>query len=95
MNYCTYFDKNYLSRGLALYNSLLKNHKAKFHLYIVAIDQFTYDFLKKKNFKFITCIYVADFENKELQKVKKKDHRLSTCGPAPLVLYFFLFKNTN
>ena len=48
MNYCTYFDKNYLSRGLALYNSLLRNHKLKFHLYIVAFDKFTYNFLKKK-----------------------------------------------
>ena len=71
MNYCTYFDKNYLSRGLALYNSLLRTHKTKFHLYIVAFDKFTYNFLKKKNFKFITCIYFKNFENRELKKVKK------------------------
>ena len=50
MNYCTYFDKNYLSRGLALYASLLKNHKSKFHLHIIAFDKFTFDFLKKKKF---------------------------------------------
>ena len=68
MNYCTYFDKNYLSRGLALYNSLLKNHKNKFHLYIIVFDKFTYDFLEKKNFKFITCVYYQELENKELKK---------------------------
>lgn len=93
MNYCTYFDKNYLSRGLALYNSLLKNHKTNFHLYIIAFDQFTYKFLKKKNFKFITCVYATDFENKELQKVKKirtSVEYLWTCTPS--IIFFFIRK---
>jgi len=93
MNYCTYFDKNYLSRGLALYASLLKNNKNKFHLYILAFDRFTYDFLKKKNFKFITCVYFQDFENKELKKVKKKRTIVEyfwTC--TPFVIFFFIKK---
>jgi hypothetical protein len=93
MNYCTYFDKNYLSRGLALYNSLLKNHKNNFHLFIIAFDKFTYDFLKKKNFKFITCVYFEDFENQELKKVKKKRttvEYLWTCTPS--IIFFFIQK---
>jgi hypothetical protein len=93
MNYCTYFDKNYLSRGLALYDSLLKNHKAKFHLYIVAFDQFTYDFLKKKNFKFISCVYFEDFENQNLKKVKKDRtlvEYLWTCTSS--IIFFFIQK---
>ena len=93
MNYCTYFDKNYLSRGLALYDSLLKNHKTKFHLYIVAFDKFTYDFLVKKKFKFISCIYFEDFENLELKKVKKDRtlvEYLWTCTPS--IIFFFIQK---
>ena len=93
MNYCTYFDKNYLSRGLALYASLLKNHKSKFHLYIIAFDKFTYDFLKKRNFKFTTCVYYQDFESKQLKKVKMKRtvvEYLWTC--TPFVIFFFIQK---
>ena len=93
MNYCTYFDKNYLSRGLALYSSLLKNHKNKFHLYIIAFDKFTYDFLKKKNFKFITCVYFQDFENKELKKVKTKRTIVEYFWTStPFVIFFFIQK---
>ena len=90
MNYCTYFDKNYLSRGLALYSSLLKNHKSRFHLYVIAFDMFTYNFLKKKNFRFITCIYHQDFEDSDLKKVKKKRsvvEYLWTCTPS-IILFF-------
>ena len=95
MNYCTYFDKNYLSRGLALYSSLLKTHKTKFHLYIVAFDKFTYDFLKTKKFKSITCIYYEDFEDKELKKVKKKRSKVEylwTCTPSIII---FLIQKYN
>ena len=93
MNYCTYFDKNYLSRGLALYSSLLKNHKSRFHLYVIAFDMFTYNFLKKKNFRFITCIYHQDFEDKDLKRVKKKRSAVEylwTCTPS--IILFFLQK---
>lgn len=93
MNYCTYFDKNYLSRGLALYASLLKNHKSKFHLYIIAFDKFTYNFLKKKNFKFITCIHQDDFEDQDLKKIKKSRTTVEyfwTCTPS--IILFFIKK---
>lgn len=93
MNYCTYFDKNYLSRGLALYNSLKRNHKSNFHLYVIAFDNFTYNFMKKNNFKFITCIYYKDFEDKNLKKVKKNRTTVEyfwTCTPS--ILLFFIQK---
>ena len=90
MKYCTYFDKNYLSRGLALYDSLLKNSKRNFHLYIIAFDKFTYNFLKKKKFKQVTCIYYEDFENEELKKIKKSRtlvEYLWTCTPSIIFFY--------
>ena len=68
MNYCTYFDKNYLSRGLALYASLLKNHKSKFHLHIIAFDKFTFDFLKKKILNLLRVFIIKILKTKSLKK---------------------------
>ena len=47
VNYCTLFDSFYLTRGLAMYESL-KRQTGNFHLYIFAFDDDTYSFLKKK-----------------------------------------------
>ena len=41
---CTYFDRNYLSRGLALISSLEK-HASKFKIYILTLDRYTFDYI--------------------------------------------------
>ena len=43
-NLCTLFDYNYMDRGIALYQSL-KKYAADFRLYILCMDQMTYDTL--------------------------------------------------
>ncbi|MBU1013191.1 MAG: glycosyl transferase [Bacteroidetes bacterium] len=68
-NYCTLFDRNYLTRGLAMYESL-KKHSANFHLYIFAFDDQSYSLLKKLNLESITVISLNEFEDEELLKVK-------------------------
>lgn len=45
MNYfCTYFDQNYLARGLTLFRSL-KVHASPFVLWVLCLDPGTYDYL--------------------------------------------------
>lgn len=68
-NFCTLFDSNYLSRGLALYESL-ENVCDDFHLYIFAFDQRAANVLNKLALPHATIIGLKDFEDDELLKVK-------------------------
>lgn len=78
MDFCTLFDSNYLTRGLALYHSLLK-HCPDFHLYIIAFDDTCYKILMKLRLNCITVISLKEFENGELLKVKKGRTRAEYC----------------
>ena len=53
---CTYFDYNFLPRGLALFYSIKRYHK-EFDLFVLALDARTYDYLldlEEKNLKLIS-----------------------------------------
>lgn len=84
MNYfCTLFDSNYLTRGLAMYYSLI-NVKEEFELYIVCFDNLAYDILKSLKLRNVVAIPLYDFENKELLRVKStrsKGEYCWTCTP--------------
>jgi hypothetical protein len=69
INFCTLFDKNYLSRGIALYNSLDENC-SEFHLYIFAFDDKVNKILKELNLEKATIISLEEFEDEELLSVK-------------------------
>jgi hypothetical protein len=69
LNFCTLFDSNYLSRGLALFESL-KMVSSGFHLYIVAFDEESYRYLASIGEKDLTVISLSEFENEDLLKVK-------------------------
>ncbi len=86
--YCTYFNKNFLLKGLALHSSLIKfNPDAK--LWILAFDKYTENLLEKMRLKGVTTISLKDFEDKELLKVKSTRNKVEyiwTCTPS-LPLY--------
>lgn len=69
LNFCTLFSANYLSRGLVMYESLLK-HCDHFHLYIFAFDDVSYSYLKQQDYQHLTVISLAEFEDEELLRVK-------------------------
>lgn len=62
LNFITLFDKNYMSRGIVLYNSLVEHCKDDFTLYVLAMDDITVDYLKKINFKKLLIITVNDIK---------------------------------
>ncbi len=82
-NFCTLFDSSYLTRGVAMYESLLK-HCDHFHLFIFAFDQYCYKLLTTKDLPNVTVISLKDFENEELLRVKEtrtKGEYCWTCTP--------------
>lgn len=93
-NYCTLFDSNYLSRGLAMYESLKKQCDT-FHLYIFAFDDRSYTLLKKLNLDSVTVLAQTEFEDEALLKVK--DDRTTgeycwTCTPSIIKYSIETFK---
>ncbi len=68
-NFCTMFDKNYMAKGLTLYHSLLKQ-AFPFHLWVLCLDQESYEFIKKMNFDYITPIPLQELEDESLLSIK-------------------------
>jgi hypothetical protein len=88
LNFCTLFDSNYLSRGLALFESLKKT-AISFHLYVVAFDEECYAYLRKLNHSELTPISLNDFEDEKLKQVKSERTSAEycwTCTPS-IILY--------
>jgi hypothetical protein len=69
-NFCTLFDSNYFTRGLALYYSLEKNCP-DFNIYIFAFDQKTYELLRGMALNKATIISLKEFEDEELLRIKQ------------------------
>lgn len=67
--YCTYFDRGFLLKGLALHESLIR-YAPDAKLWILAFDKYTEDILKKIKLKGVTVVPLRDFEDKELLAIK-------------------------
>ena len=92
--FSTLFDRNYLYKGLALYESLKKQCSA-FHLYIFALDDTTHEILSSQNLDFITVIHLSEIETEALLKVKPLRNKVEyywTCGPESILYAIKNFK---
>ena len=72
VNFCSYFDQNYLTRFLVLRDSLIRT-KCNHHFYILLLDDISFSFFKKKKLKNVTYCKLNELEDNklELNKVKK------------------------
>ncbi|WP_122402309.1 glycosyl transferase [Bradyrhizobium vignae] len=59
--YCTCFDRNYLSRGLALYHSL-RRHAPGSRLWVLCLDQVAYQLLRDQALPDLIPVQLSDFE---------------------------------
>ncbi|TAH04960.1 MAG: glycosyl transferase [Sphingobacteriales bacterium] len=71
LNFCTLFDSNYLSRGLALYHSLEKVCP-QFHLYIFAFDEECLHYFTQEAAAYPHCTVISlkEFEDEALLAIK-------------------------
>lgn len=97
--FTTYFDKNYLSRGLVLIESLQKQ-TPEFELYVLCLDDFTYQYFNtnKTQYPEIILLSLSDIEKEDKQLLACKENRstieyyftLSPCLPLFLLKKYAL-----
>lgn len=84
--YCTLFNHRYLSRGLALFESLQRfDHKIE--LFIIAMDDIVYSKLTAEKIDHIVVIPIADIEKENPRMLTAKGNRSAaeycwTCTPC-------------
>jgi len=89
-HYCTYFDRRYLARGLALYRSL-ERHAGPFRLHALCLDEATERALARLDLPGVERLALAAFEQGDERLLAAKKSRslveyYFTCT-ASLVLY--------
>lgn len=92
MNFCTLFDSNYISKGLALYLSISR-YTDDFVMYVMAMDRKCVEMLIKFNIPNIVFECLEDNTTQELLEAKNNRSRAEfcwTCGPY--VTHTFLTK---
>lgn len=81
--FTTYFDKNYLSRGLVLYDSL-REHCNQFELHILCLDEFTFEFFQKNSARY------HEIKTLSLAEIEASDSELKACKTnRSLIEYYF------
>jgi hypothetical protein len=84
--YCTYFDHNYLSRGLALYHSM-QRHAPGSRLWVLCLSEVCYETLVALDLEDIVAVRLADFEATDAGVAETRPRRSTieyyfTCTPA-------------
>lgn len=73
--YCTYFDRNYLIKGLSLIRSLSKYEEREFRIFVICLDEITRIILRKLNINNVVLIPLHDIEKRDFQLLKTKKTR--------------------
>lgn len=92
--FCTYFDKHYLARGLALYHSL-KQHCSSFKIWVLCLDKETHERLSRLALSDVSLISIEEFEKEDHKLLLAKQNRslieyYFTCTPT---LPLFILNN--
>lgn len=89
---CTLFDINYLPLGLALYSSLTK-YFDEFHLWILALDDSSYEKLNALNLQNVTVLALSELEEPSVLEAKSNRTWQEYCWTLSPVLPSFVLEN--
>lgn len=78
MNFCTLFDSNYISKGLALYLSISK-YTDDFVIYVMAMDRKSEEMLTGMNLPHIKVECIENNMSPELEQTKSNRSRAEYC----------------
>lgn len=78
MNFCTLFDSNYASKGIALYLSL-EQQTDNFVLYVMGMDRKCQEILNAIGFKHMIVECIDDVDSLELAEAKSNRSRAEFC----------------
>ena len=78
MNFCTLFDSNYASKGIALYLSL-EQQTDNFVLYVMGMDRKCQEILNAIGFKHMIVECIDDVNSPELTEAKNNRSRAEFC----------------
>lgn len=91
--FCTYFDKGFILRGMALHESLVKlAPNAK--LWIFAFDAYTERILKKLNLRGVRVVSLKELEDKQLLAVKRSRSKVEYMWTSTPSLPLYIFKHS-
>ena len=93
-DFCTYFDHRYLTRGLALWQSL-RTHCPEAVLWVVCLDQLCHDALQRLSLPAINLLTLADLEKAfpELLTVKNERSAVEYFFTNTAFLPLYLLRN--
>ena len=91
-NFCTFFDSKYLPQGLALYNSL-KRFCPDFTIWVLCLDNPTYEALKKMKLEGMILISTEEFETPQMLELKKEPSRAYFATIKPPFIKYILEQN--
>ena len=95
-SYCTVFDKNYLFQGVALYESLTKFSR-KFNLYVLCMDDVTYDTIQKlrSTYQYLSPISLNEILDEQITKIKERTTHGQFCWVCQPLICEYLINNLN
>lgn len=92
--YCTLFNANYLTRGIAMIKSL-SAHTQDIHIYVLCFDDESLKHITALKLSFVTPIALYDFENEELLAIKSTRSLGEYCWSCTPAIIEYCIKTFN
>lgn len=89
--FCTLFDRNYMTKGVAMLTSLATNCPGA-HVFVLCMDDLTYELLGQINFAHVELIRLSDVEDASLLAVKPTRGVAEYCWTLTPCLPWHIFK---